>query len=54
MNINEWKQLRHRAWENGYERLQIDIFAKIGQGRYTLRNCNKTTYIECTSETKPF
>ena len=53
MNINEWKQLRHRAWDD-YECLPIDRFAKIGQGRYTLRNCNKTTYIECTPETKPF
>ena len=33
---------------------QIDRFAKIGEGRYTIRNCNKNTYIECTPETKPF
>ena len=24
------------------------------EGRYTIRNCNKTTYMECTPETKPF
>ena len=34
--------------------LQIDRFAAIGEGRYTIRNCNKNTYIECTPETKPF
>ena len=27
MNIEEWKQLRRRAWENDYEYLQIDRFA---------------------------
>ena len=37
-----------------YDYLQIDRFAKIGNGRYTMRNCNKNNYIECTPETKPF
>ena len=50
----EWKQLCRKAWENDYDYLQIDRFAKIGNGRYTIRNCNKTTYTECTPETKPF
>ena len=54
MNLDEWKQLCRKAWENDYDYLQIDRFAKIGKGRYTIRNCNKTTYIECTPETKPF
>ena len=54
MNLDEWKQLCRKAWENDYEYLQIDRFAKIGNGRYTIRNCNKTTFIECTPETKPF
>ena len=54
MNLEEWKDLCRKAWENDYDYLQIDRFAKIGRGRYTIRNCNKTTYIECTPETKPF
>ena len=53
MNLEEWKQLCRKAWENECEYLQIDTFAKIGEGRYTIRNCNKNTYIECTPETKP-
>ena len=53
MNLEEWKQLCHKACENEYDYLQIDRFAKIGNGRYTIRNCNKTTYTECTPETKP-
>ena len=54
MNLEEWKELCRKAWENDYDYLQIDRFAKIGQGRYTIRNCNKTTYVECTPQTNPF
>ena len=50
-NLEDWKQLCRKAWENDYDYLQIDRFAKIGEGTYTIRNCNKTTYIECTLET---
>ena len=54
MNSEEWKQLCRKSWENDYEYLQIDRFAKIGNGRYAIRNCNKNNYIECTPDTKPF
>ena len=54
MNLEEWKVLSGKAWENDYDYLQIDRFAKIGEGRYTIRKCNKTTYKECTPQTKPF
>ena len=37
-----------------YEYLQIDIFAKMGEGRYTFRNCNRNTYTEYTLEKKHF
>ena len=30
MNLYEWKQLCRKAWENDYDYLQIDRFAKIG------------------------
>ena len=54
MNLEEWKQFCRKAWENQFDYLQIDRIAKIGNGRYTIRNCNKNTYIECSPETKPF
>ena len=54
MNLDEWKQLCRKAWENDYDYLPIGRFAKIGNGRYTIRNCNKTMYTECTLETRPF
>ena len=54
INLEEWKQLCRKAWGNDCKYLQIDRLAKIGEGRYTVRNCNKNTYMECTSETKLF
>ena len=40
--------------EKEYDFLQTDRFTKIGEGRYTIRSCNKKTYIEFTPETKRF
>ena len=54
MNLEDWKQRCRKAWENDYEYLQIDRFAKKKKSRYTIRNCNKTTYIECIPVKKSF
>ena len=54
MNREEWKQLCRKAWENDYDYLQTDRFAKTGKGSYTIRLCNKTIYGQCSPETKPF
>ena len=54
MNLEEWKQICRKAWENDYDYLQIDRFAKIGEGRDTIRNYKQSIYIECTRETKLF
>ena len=44
MNLQEWKQLCSKYWENEYDYLQIERLAKIEEGNYTIRNCYKTTY----------
>ena len=54
LNVEEWKRLCREAWENDYDFLQTDRFAKIGNGSYTIRNCNKNSCIECTPQTKLF
>ena len=54
MNLEEWRQLYRKAWEIECDYLPIDRFAKIGVGRYTIRNCDKITYIQFTPETKLF
>ena len=41
MNLGEWKELCRKAWENDYNYLQIDRFAKIEEGRYTIRISKK-------------
>ena len=38
MNLEEWKQLCRKAWETENEYLQLDRFAKIREGRYTIKN----------------
>ena len=40
MSLYEWKQPCRKAWENDYDYLQIDRFAKIGEVKYTIRICN--------------
>ena len=54
MNLDEWNQLCRKAWEYDSDYLQRDRFAKIGEEKYTIRNCNKTTILERTCGTKPF
>ena len=54
MYLQEWKQLCRKAWEIDYEYVQVDRFTKVGEGRYSLRNCKKSAYTECIPETKPF
>ena len=54
MNLKEWKVLCQKSWENDYDYIPIDRFAKTGECRYTIRNCNKSIYIEGTPQTKPF
>ena len=54
MNIQEWRELCRKAREKECDYLQIERFAKTGEGRYTIRKCTKITYTEATPETKPF
>ena len=50
MNIEEWRQFCRTVCENDYDYLQKDRIAKIGNGRYTITNCNKITYTECIKQ----
>ena len=54
MNLEEWKQLRRKACGNDYKYLQIDRFAKIGEGRYINKICKKIASADFTPETKHF
>ena len=54
MNLEECKQLCRTAWENDYEYLQIDRFTEIGEGRYTIGNCNKNYLYRMYSRNETF
>ena len=54
MNLEEWKQLCRKARENEFDYLQIDRFARIVEGRYTIRYCIENTNTKRNPETKPF
>ena len=54
MNLEKWKRFCRGTSENDYDYLKIDRFAKIGEGRYTIRIFKKSTYTRWTPETKPF
>ena len=54
MNLEEWKHFCPEARENKFKYLQIDRFAKRGEGRYIIRNGNRTIYRKSIPETKPF
>ena len=40
MNLQDWKQLCRKAWENDSDYWQKDRFARTGKGRYTFGNCD--------------
>ena len=54
MSLHGWKEFCRKAWENEYDFLRIHSFAEIGEGRYIMRKCNKTSFIERTPEKKTF
>ena len=54
MNYDEFKEMCHKAWDEKYNYLCIDITKNKNDGKYRIFNESKTTYIECIPETEPF
>ena len=54
MNYAEFKEMCHKAWNEEYNYLCIDMTKNKNEGKYRIFNENKTTYIECICETNPF
>ena len=54
MNYDENKQMCHKAWDEKYNHLFIDMTKNRNEGKYRIFNESKTTYIDCISETEPF
>ena len=54
MKYDEFKEMCHKAWDEKYNYLCIDMTKNRNEGKYRIFNESKTTYIECIPETKPF
>ena len=54
MNYDDFKLMCHKAWDEKYNYLCIDMNRNKNDGKYRIFNESKTTYIECICETEPF
>ena len=54
MKYDEFKEMCHKAWDEKYNYLCIDMTKNKTDGKYRIFNESKPTYIDCIPETKPF
>ena len=54
MNYDEFKQMCHKAWDERFNYLCIDMTKNKNEGKYRIYNESKHTYIECICETEAF
>ena len=54
MNYDEFKLMCHKAWDEKYIYLCIDVARNKNEGKYRIFNESKTTYIDCIPESEPF
>ena len=54
MKYDEFKEMCHKAWDEKYNYLCIDMTKNKNEGKYCIFNESKTTYNDCILETNPF
>ena len=54
MNYDEFKLMCHKAWDERFNYLCIDMTKNKNEGKYRIFNESKTTYIDCMPESEPF
>ena len=54
MNYDEFKQMCHKAWDERFDYLCIDMIKNKNEGKYRIFDESKTTYIDCICETEAF
>ena len=54
LNYDEFKQMCHKAWDERFNYLCIDMTKNKTEGEYRIFNESKTTYIDCICETEAF
>ena len=51
---DEFKEMCHKAWSEGFNYLCIDMSKNKDNGKYRIFNESKTTYTDCVPENEPF
>ena len=54
MEYDEFKEMCHKAWDEKYNYLCIDMAKNRNEGKYRIFNESKTTHIDCIPESEPF
>ena len=54
MNYDEFTEMCHKAWDERYNYLCIDMTKNKNDGKYRIFNESKPTYIDCIPESEPF
>ena len=54
MKYDEFKEMCHKAWSEGFNYLCIDMTKNKNEGKYRIFNESKTTNNECICESDPF
>ena len=54
MKYDEFKEMCHKAWDENFNYLCIDMTKNKNEGKYRTFNGSKTTYIDCIPETELF
>ena len=54
MKYDEFKEMFHKAWDEKYNYLCIDVTRNKNEGKHPIFNESKTTYIDCIPESEPF
>ena len=54
MNYDEFTEMCHKAWDERYSYLCIDITKNKNEGKNRIFNERRTTYIECIPESEAF
>ena len=54
MKYDEFKEMCHKAWDERFNYLCIDMTKNKNDGKYRIFNESKTIYLECIPETNPF
>ena len=54
MKYDEFKLMCHKAWDERFNYLYIDMTKNKNEGKDRIFNESKTTYFDCIPETEPF